>query len=58
MERADAISGVPDWDALQERIAAGWAKMPLDIDTLGWRYDAGHGLWVSPSDPAFDALQD
>ncbi len=56
VEEADAISGVPEWDALQRRIERGWAKIPLSIDTPGWRFDDAHGLWVSPADPAFSAL--
>lgn len=56
VEQADAISGIPAWNALQERIARGWPKLPLAIATPGWRYDVFHGLWVSPDDPMFPSL--
>ena len=28
VERADALSGVPTWDALEARVASGWRKRP------------------------------
>jgi sugar/nucleoside kinase (ribokinase family) len=56
VEQADAISGVPTWDALQTRIDRGWSKLPLAVSTPGWRYDSRHELFVSPVDPSFSAL--
>lgn len=56
VQQADAISGVPDWNALQDRIRADWSKLPLSINTSGWRYDESVAQWASPSDPAFAAL--
>lgn len=56
VEAPDNSSGLPDWDALQRRIAAGWGKLPLAIDTAGWRYDSSRGLWASPVDPAYASL--
>jgi sugar/nucleoside kinase (ribokinase family) len=56
VQKADAISGVPGWPELQERIANGWPKLPLAVDTLDWRYDEAHGLWVSPSDPSYTSF--
>lgn len=31
VEQADATSGVPHWDVVQERIAAGWETLPTNI---------------------------
>jgi len=51
VERADAISGVPTWDALQERVAAGWDKLPVRLPLPEWEYHAAHALWSAPGDP-------
>lgn len=51
VERADAISGVPTWDALQQRVAAGWNKLPLRLPLPGWQYHAAYALWSAPGDP-------
>jgi sugar/nucleoside kinase (ribokinase family) len=31
VEQADATSGVPDWEAVRRRVAAGWARLPSAI---------------------------
>jgi sugar/nucleoside kinase (ribokinase family) len=49
VEVVDAISGVPTWDALQARIAAGWPQAPLRVALPGWQ-QAPNGLWQSPGD--------
>ncbi len=46
VEAADALSGIRTWDETLGRIAAGWPRHVLTIDAAGWRFDAGHGLWV------------
>ena len=56
VEKADAISGVPEWPVLQERIGKKWPKLPLVIDTLDWRYHEAQGLWISPSDPIYPSI--
>ena len=50
VETVDAVSGIRPWDETLRRVAAGWAQRRLDIDTPGWRFDAGHRLWVGPGD--------
>lgn len=50
VERADATSGVPTWEALQARLAAGWACRPPAITLPGWRSSAGGSVWHSPTD--------
>ncbi|MBN2003495.1 MAG: carbohydrate kinase family protein [Anaerolineae bacterium] len=52
VEAADAVSGVPSWEAVQRRIAAGWEQRPLALKLDGWRWDAPHRLWAGPNDPA------
>ena len=50
VEAADALGGLPTWTSLQERLAAGWERLPARIDTSGWHWQADPGLWVSPRD--------
>jgi sugar/nucleoside kinase (ribokinase family) len=50
IEKADATSGVPTWDALQRRLAANWPQRETTIPLVGWRRDAGNGLWHGPRD--------
>jgi D-glycero-alpha-D-manno-heptose-7-phosphate kinase len=50
VEAADALSGVPSWEAVQERIAGGWERrMPCD-ELPGWRWEATSQLWIGPED--------
>jgi sugar/nucleoside kinase (ribokinase family) len=51
VESPDATGGVPPWDAVQTRIAAGWAHHPLSVHLDGWRNDGGP-IWLGPDDPA------
>jgi len=39
VERTDATSGVPSWDAVRDRIAAGWAQKPMPPHWTGWAED-------------------
>jgi sugar/nucleoside kinase (ribokinase family) len=55
VERADATSGVPHWDALQARLAAGWARHPQSLDLTGWRPNADATLWYGPADTLYGA---
>lgn len=50
VESPDATSGVPTWEAVQARRAAGWPKHPLRINANGWRPDATHQVWRSSRD--------
>ncbi len=45
VEAADTLSGVRAWDDTLARIAAGWARHPLDLTAPGWRFDETHQLW-------------
>jgi hypothetical protein len=45
VEAPDALSGVRTWEATQERIAAGWERHPLRLDSPGWRWNEQYELW-------------
>ncbi len=50
VEAADALGGIIPWTQVQQRIARGWERLPLDIDAEGWRFDAERNVWVGPND--------
>lgn len=49
VESPDATSGVPRWEQVQDRMAAGWPHHSLAIDLHGWRELDG-SLWAGPAD--------
>lgn len=51
VERADAVSGIPDWDGLQRRIAAGWAQRKPELSLPGWSFDSASGVWSADANP-------
>ncbi|WP_296975328.1 carbohydrate kinase family protein [Thermobacillus sp. ZCTH02-B1] len=50
VERQDAVSGIPSWEAVQRRIEAGWPKRANRLRLDGWRLDPDAELWVGPND--------
>lgn len=50
VERKDAVSGVPSWETVQERIRSGWPKYASRLKLPGWRYHDEAELWVGPND--------
>ncbi len=50
VEAADAVSGVPSWKAVQQRIKAGWDQLPVTLKLAGWGWDVGQRLWIGPQD--------
>ncbi len=48
VEVADAISGIPTWEALQTRIERGWPRHSLSVPLPGWQLDEENGLWYNP----------
>jgi len=49
VEAADALSGVRDWGATRDRIAAGWRRHDLEIDRPGWSFARESGVWIGPA---------
>ena len=41
VEAPDATSGVPDWESVERRLAAGWERLPFEIRLEGWRESGG-----------------
>lgn len=50
VEAADAVSGVPSWEAVQHRVRAGWEQLPVTLKLPGWGWDVGQRLWLGPQD--------
>jgi len=50
VEAADATSGVPSWDKVQERIAEGWARHKAKLSLPSWEWDEKGGIWRGPND--------
>lgn len=50
VEAADALSGVPSWEALWARIDGGWEPIPTRIRLRGWGWDKTERLWIGAWD--------
>jgi sugar/nucleoside kinase (ribokinase family) len=50
VEAPDAISGIPQWAAVEQRLAAGWERRGISLSLPGWRWDDGDGVWRSGID--------
>ncbi|HEX8037386.1 MAG TPA: carbohydrate kinase family protein [Ktedonobacterales bacterium] len=54
VEAVDATSGIPSWEAVRERIRAGWRQAALMMvqggDGGGWRWDERARLWHGAAD--------
>jgi sugar/nucleoside kinase (ribokinase family) len=48
-EAADALSGIPSWEALAARLAAGWPTEALDLAEAGWFWESAAGVWLAHS---------
>jgi sugar/nucleoside kinase (ribokinase family) len=48
VEAADALSGLRSWEETRARVAAGWPRCALAIDSPGWRWEPDHQLWIGP----------
>jgi sugar/nucleoside kinase (ribokinase family) len=58
VERVDATSGVPTWEEVQRRLAAGWPRVPVHIGLPRWSYSAAAGTWQGPGDRRSGAPQE
>jgi len=45
VEQTDAVSGIPSWAALTERISAGWPQAENRLDLTGWHYNERLKVW-------------
>ncbi|GBF76527.1 carbohydrate kinase family protein [Paenibacillus sp. 598K] len=45
VERADAVSGIPSWETVQARIAAGWQQRETTLSLPGWSRHPDTGIW-------------
>jgi len=54
VEAADALSGVPGWEKLIERIQKGWERLILIQEPTGWRWSSDRELWLSERDGQSD----
>jgi sugar/nucleoside kinase (ribokinase family) len=52
VEVAGALGGIRDWAETLARIEAGWARLPLELESFGWVWDGGTAVWHSPADRA------
>ena len=50
VEAADATSGVPTWERVQERITEGWPRQETKLALPGWEWDEQGGVWRGPND--------
>jgi sugar/nucleoside kinase (ribokinase family) len=53
VEKADAVSGVPAWAQVQERIRSNWPRRGVQLKLPGWRWDADRSIWIGPADAVF-----
>ena len=53
VERADAVSGLVSWQALQDRITAGRRRDPLPLEAPAWSPVAPDGTAHGPNDRSF-----
>jgi sugar/nucleoside kinase (ribokinase family) len=50
VEEAGALAGVRSWEETLSRIRSGWARLPLELETPGWRWDDEAAVWCGPED--------
>ncbi len=50
VEEAGTLAGVRGWEETLARIHSGWERLPLDLESTGWTWDRGAGVWRGPDD--------
>jgi len=45
VEAADALGGLCSWETILHRISSGWDRLPLQLNSPGWKWDNNHALW-------------
>jgi len=48
VEKADATSGVPRWETVEERLTQGWRQRDQSLKLSDWHYDDQLGVWRGP----------
>jgi len=55
VERSDAVSGIPHWDAALTRVRTGWSHHPLAVPLPGWHGGRDGHIWYGAHDAGGDA---
>lgn len=50
VEAADAVSGIPRWEMVIDRVRAGWAQLPTKLQLDGWNRVGNGEIWSGPED--------
>lgn len=52
VEALDALSGIRSWPETEARIASGWLRLPLTLESSenGWHWDGTREIWIGPKD--------
>ena len=50
VEATDALTGIPAWDAVEARLAAGWKRRSIDFALDRWSWNESAGVWTGPRD--------
>jgi sugar/nucleoside kinase (ribokinase family) len=50
VEAMDAVSGVPSWEKVQQRISEGWSRHETKVPMRGWVWESSQGIWIGPRD--------
>lgn len=50
VQHTDAVNGVPAWEVVQERIAAGWKQRETVLHIPGWASIKARGIWEKRDD--------
>jgi len=43
---------VRGWEETLARVVAGWARLPLELESFGWVWDSVATVWHGPADGA------
>jgi sugar/nucleoside kinase (ribokinase family) len=54
IEALDALGGIRPWDETMKRVADGWQKYELVLESPGWRFDEERRLWVGEKDSSYE----
>lgn len=50
VEAVDALSGVPDWESVQHRLARGWERLTFACEMPGWQWESRQQIWAGLRD--------